>query len=219
MVEHGDAHNETEWDISQTIFREYIANPHNPEAITQIWRAFLPEVNIPNCNWTEEKIVEPIIGVDGNDQKGMLIFLPEIYKGAAGLVSLGKKFPAMNSWCTSEGNEKGLYSYDVPAGWYKIEADLNAPNLGVSVEQASAHFSLTGKFGQALEAFILGSQFSMVTRGHNFDEYLSSILPGTRIDQRPASALFFPSGNLSVIAALPTRRVFSQEGVRSMQLH
>ena len=93
MVEQGDGQIANEPDVSQELLEAYRANPSNPEVITNIWRSFLPEVDIPDCKWSEDKITESIEGVEGESQRGMMIYLPDLYKGQDGLTRLGERFP------------------------------------------------------------------------------------------------------------------------------
>ncbi len=218
MVEQGDGQIANEPDVSQELLEAYRANPSNPEVITNIWRSFLPEVDIPDCKWSEDKITESIEGVEGESQRGMMIYLPDLYKGQDGLTRLGERFPSINNSRTALGKGSGIFSFDFPTGWYKVEANTTSPNLYATAEQLSAHFSRLGRFGQSLEAYILGSQFSKMINNRYFDEDYSSLLIGSRIDKRCVSALFHEHGALSVMAALPTGRAFSTEGGRSMQL-
>lgn len=218
MVEQGDGQVANEPDISQELIEAYKADPSNPEVITMIWRSFLPNVDIPDCHWSKDKITEPIEGVEGESQQGMMIYLPELYKGQEGLTRLGERFPLINNSRAALGKGSGIFSFDFPTGWYKVEANPTSPNLYATAEQLSAQFSRMGRIGQSLEVYILGSQFNKEVNDRYFDEDYSSLLLGSRIDKRCVSALFHEHGALSVMAALPTGRSFSAEGGRSMQL-
>ncbi|MEK6951395.1 MAG: hypothetical protein AABX29_00100 [Nanoarchaeota archaeon] len=182
-------------EISLQLAQEYKGKPYNPEVITKIWRAFLPEVRIPECDWTEEQIADPIIGDEGEPQEAMMVFLPDLYRGKEGLINLGKRFPEMNHYSVQEGTP--IVSDDRPGGWIKIEASVTAPNRNTTEYQLIAHLESQGRYGQREEVYILGAQFSKRVNGQYFDE--DSIWPrlfGSRCEGYIVRAGFSSDGPL-----------------------
>ncbi len=194
--------------------QEYKDNPYDPEVITKIWRAFLPEVRIPMCDWTEEQIAAPIIGVKGEQQPGMMVFLPDLYRGKEGLISLGQRLPKMRNYSVQK--DTPIASGDRLGGWIKIEASVDAPNRKTTEQQLKDHFKSQGRYGQREEVYILGAQFSERVNGQYFDEGSTwSRLLGSRSRHGVVNFRFNSDGNLFVDWRLYPRNHNPRLGGRS----
>jgi len=201
--------------IDEQLLAEYRLRPNNPEAITRICRAFLPEVNIPECDWTEEEIVTPIIGLRGIIQPGIMIYLPEMYNDASGLIRLGTRFPALTCTATEVGGS--VISEHRPSGWYQIEAISEPPNPSSTEEALRGHFKHQNRDGQTLQAYVLGSQFSKLVFGRYFDDdYSASRLLGSRIASWVVDGRFHNNGSLHVMIGQKPQDVRINLGGRSM---
>lgn len=202
-------------ELFQKLAQEYKNNPTDPEVNTRIWKAFLPEIdNIPTCDWTEEQIGVPIIGVEGEQQPGMMIFLPDLYRGREGLIRLGQRFPTMDSYSVQETTP--IVSETRPGGWIKIEASVDAPNRDTTEQQLNDHFESQGRLGQREETYILGGQFSKRVNGRYFDETDTwSRLLGSRHESGVVGASFDSGGSLDVRRDLRPRNHYSDLGGRS----
>ena len=147
------------------------------------------------CDWTEEQIAAPIIGVKGEQQPGMMVFLPDLYRGKEGLISLGQRLPKMRNYSVQK--DTPIASGDRLGGWIKIEASVDAPNRKTTEQQLKDHFKSQGRYGQREEVYILGAQFSKRVNGQYFDE--DSIWPrlfGSRCEGYIVRAGFSSDGPL-----------------------
>lgn len=72
---------------------EYKKGIRIPELFTAYWRAKLPDLSIPDCDWTEEAIRRPMVDIKGNQIPGLLV--PDFAEIT--LLVLGRKFPKMGS--------------------------------------------------------------------------------------------------------------------------
>lgn len=204
-------------DSFQKLLKEYKRNPYDPDVNTRIWRAFLPEVCIPACDWTEEQITAPITGVEGEQQPGMMVYLPDLYRNREGLIHLGQRFPQMNSYSVQEGTL--IVSEDRPGGWIKIEAGTDSPNRDTQEQKLRDHFKSQGSYGQREEVYILGGQFSKRVNGRYFDQFDQSEtwsrLPGSRGGGHVVDASFYSDGDLYVRWYLKPRACHGGLGGRS----
>lgn len=193
--------NEALEELFQRLVSEYKKNPNDPDVNTQLWREFLQETDIPACDWTEEQIAAPIMGVEGEPQQGMMVYLPEDYRGREGLVRLGQRFPQMDNWSVLE--ESTIVSDNRPGGWIKIEASVHAQNENTPEQQLKNHFESQGRFGQREEVYILGGQFSKRVSGRYFDQGGTwSRLLGSRHEGEVVLVSFDPDGALLVYSTM-----------------
>lgn len=201
-------------ELFQKLVQEYKDNPTDPEVNTRIWKVFLPEISIPVCDWTKEQIAAPIPGVEGEQYEGMMIFLPDLYKGREGLIRLGQRFPTMGSFSVQEATP--IVSDNRPGGWIKIEANVDAPNRNTTEQQLKDHFESQGRVGQREETYILGGQFSKRIYGRYFDETdTRSRLLGSRRGDDVVLANFYSDGRLFVDRSLYPQSHNSLLGGRS----
>ncbi len=175
--------------------------PYNPEIITALWKEFLPNAaaTLPPLHWSSQDIAAPMIGIEGDEQAGIMVPVPDRYTGQNGLIRLGKWFPRMENYSVQKDTPIGS---DERPGiiWTKIEASLDAPNRNTTEAELTNHFALQGSLGQRLETYILGSQFMRAVTGKFFDQRTYSRLPGSHSSGNDVvDARFFPVGSLSVL--------------------
>lgn len=152
------------------LVQEFLHYPNQPEVITDVWRALLPDVSTPDCRWTEAKIAERIPGIKGGTSGSLMV--PEVaeFRGSNGLVRLVMRFSLVDK--SNVTRLRSVESDATPHDYVKIEADVNAPNLHTTVDELRAFFAATGRVGITEQVYILGALFSkkMLT-GAYFDEF------------------------------------------------
>lgn len=195
----------------QRAFEAYRENPYNPTRITEAWQAFLPDLNIPECDWTEKEIRESIRGTRDERHIPMMVpLLPQLQE-KDGLVRLGMRYPLMKSSSVQEGTP--IESDPFPQGWVKIEASFDTPNVDINEKEAKEFLQSQGRLGMSVQIYILGSQFSKKVTGHYFDEAAYVRLLGSGVVYEAA---FFSGGHLLVRQCQNSKYHSSNLGVRSM---
>ena len=162
--------------LTQTI-EEYRKGPLTPELVTNYWRAMLRvdgaraglNIEVPDCDWTEEQIKRPMVDIEGNPVPGMMIYFPEQLRGKEGKIHLEEMYPEM---ANSSMYDRSLSITDThkTTGWIKVEAAIETPNRNTRQKALEAFAKKQGYLGQRENAFILASKASKDLTGSYFGQ-------------------------------------------------
>ncbi len=159
--------------------------------------------DVPELSATPDQLAE--IYQDGR----RISYVPRGIK----LADLGKMFPDMRSWATSDGTL--VRSDQSKGGYFAVEASVDAPNLRTNEDQLRTLFT---SIGITLPTYIVASQDSKLETGHYFDERGTwSRVLGSRHGGHVVDAYFLPGGNLSVYSDLFPQFVNPNLGGRSQE--
>ncbi|MBI2613871.1 MAG: hypothetical protein HYW62_03785 [Candidatus Levybacteria bacterium] len=167
-------------DVLGEAIAELKANPFSPEALTNYWRVKLQvdgkrvglEISVPDCNWTEEEIRLPMKDTGGNAVPSMLVYIPGELMGQEGLAKLKQMYlsPSIQNSSVQKGaNVQDRSDTNTKGVWVKVEATLDAPNLGTTRRDLKKHSIRQGYVPQRENTYILASEASRVLRGERFD--------------------------------------------------
>jgi len=188
--------------LTQTI-EEYRKGPLTPELVTNYWRANLQvdgaraglNIEVPDCDWTEEEIKRPMVDIEGNAVPGMMIYFPEQLIGKEGKIHLEEMYPEM---ANSSMYDRSLSITDThkTTGWIKVEAAIETPNRNTRQKALEAFAKKQGYLGQRENAFILASKASKDLTGSCFGQRGTCCrLLGSPYAGRVMYALFNSDGN------------------------
>lgn len=198
---------EQDQELLKQAILEYSDGELTPELVTNYWRAKLKvdgkrarlNLEVPDCNWTEEEIKRPMVDIKGNPIPSMMVYKPEQIKGKEGLILLGKMYPKMASHSVRK-DARTIDTYEA-SGWVKVEATIDAPNRHTRQKELEGFAKKQGYLGQRLSTYILASQASKDLS--DTESYLDqgntwSRLLGSRAAGRDAFARFGSDGDLCV---------------------
>lgn len=132
------------------------------------------------------------------------------------LVDLGRMFPDMRSWATSDGTT--VRSDQSKGGYLAVEASVDAPNIGSDEETLRTLFKSLGRKGMTLPTYIVASQDAELETGQYFDGGATwSRLLGSRSGGSVVYAYFYPDGRLDVRSSLSPRNAHPDLGGRSQE--
>lgn len=176
--------------LRQTI-AEYKKGVRTPELVTAYWRAKLPDILVPDCDWTEEAIQRPMVDIRGNQIPGLMV--PDFAEIT--LLILGRKYPNMRSRTVSEA---GLVTdTHNTRGWIKVYDSIDAPNRNTSKSDVERFAQKEGYLPGREKGYILGAQASKDFKGKYFDQGATwSWLLGSRLYGGVVGAFFGPNGYL-----------------------
>ncbi|HSX40937.1 MAG TPA: hypothetical protein VLF68_04990 [Candidatus Saccharimonadales bacterium] len=206
----GDIFPQSAFDVSHERQRPTLTMPTNPEMATVVWGSVLEGwakassldregiiFTVADCDWTEEETKEPMSDVNGEPLSGMLVYVPEQFKGKEGLLLASRMFPETRASWSVDG--KMLVDDDTDrTGWIQVEQSLEAPNRNTTEEDLRNHAESYGFDGQREITYMLASRMSMELTGHFLDENTSSRLLGTHVKGRPAIAGYVARGDFYV---------------------
>lgn len=183
---------------------------YNPELVVDFQKAFwqVPRggkrytFRVPDLNWTQDEMSRPMKGVERISRRfreklhpGMMVALPEEFRGKEGLVLLGKMWPEeLGSSRVQEGTPV-VDDYDF-TGFVKVEASDESPNRDTK-EADYAHLITPTVRGQRAVTYIVASEQNKVI-GQYFDLNSWSRLPGSRVEGRVVVADFDSDGDVYV---------------------
>ena len=201
----------------QYALEAYRENPYDPERVTEAWQAFLPDVEVPECDWTGDRIRKPLTGFRGELYTPLMVPSVASLQGRNGLVHLGQRFPGMENYAVQEGTP--IESDILPDGaWVKVEASLDAPNTDTNEKEARDFLKAQGRHGMTVELEILASQFSKRVTGHYLDENTLARQFGSRDEGDVVDAGFDRDGRLGVHRRLAPRYRDPNWGFRSVEV-
>lgn len=162
--------------LVQRAISELRENPTSPDLITNYMRVrwkINNEVSglaiiVPDCNWTEEEIKEPMKDIEGNLVPGMMVYHPKEIQGNDGLNLLPKIYRNI-SGSLYHRSDSVLVEDSGPFGWVKVEASNISPNLNVSEVELIEFARREGYVGQGLVLYNLASQNFKDLTGNLFD--------------------------------------------------
>ncbi len=172
-------------------------NPSDPERVTAYWRAKLPDLFIPSCDWTAKEISRPMKDITGEDVPTVMVPATEEIT----LSALGRIFPDLMSQ-TVRGGITVIDTYQANY-WVKLYASLKSPNYQVPRDLAEEFADDQGYFGTRERTYILAS---LATEDLN-DYFLNqdgtwAWLLGSRIKGDIVIAGFLPEGNIVVTSTI-----------------
>jgi len=136
-----------------------------PESVTNYWRAKLPEISIPDCDWTAKAIQRRMKERWGSVPGIMVPDLEEIT-----LPFLGETYPKMELSVSEDTFIRHIIDIHRARGWIKTYASVNAPNLNTTQSQAQEFAETKRYLEQRLKTYILASQESKDLSGQYLDE-------------------------------------------------
>lgn len=159
------------------IVEEHRGGVRTPEMWTAYWQTKLRvdgaktgiDIQVPDCNWTEEEIRRPMLDVKGNPVEGMMVYNPGL-----SLLLLGNIYPKMDGYFIS--NYPFISDMHESEGWIKVEGTINTPNLNTTQKDLEDFAERTGYLGQRLSTYILASQASKDLNGQYLDREYSRLL-------------------------------------------
>lgn len=210
-------------DLLKQAVADYVGNKDRitSELVTAFWRTKLQvdgarvglEIAVPDCNWTEEEIRRPMVDRKGKEVPGMMVYKP----GEVTLPILGRMYRAMQNFSVAE--DSPVTDTHDTAGWVKVEATIDAPNLGTTQKDLEKFAEKTGYLGQGEATYILASQASKDLSGQYFDQGSTwSRLLGSRGEGRVLCASFYSNGGLRVFWILGPQGRVSDLGGRSEEV-
>lgn len=179
----------------RTAIDEYKLKQHTPEFLTSTWQAVyrnwfknldIPLEEIPSCDRTLEEIQE----LEKKDR--MVLYIPEeLYQWGNGYF-LDKRRGNVE---VSDYVDRFEDKYKLH-GWLDIDAKVEAPYGGTSVEELKRAIELEGRLGATVNPYIICSLFTKEVFGYHLDEKgTRSRLLGTVVNDQPV--VFYYGGNHS----------------------
>ena len=180
-------------ELLKQAIEEYKRGPVTPDVVTNYWKAKLPDLAIPACDWSPEQVQAPMKDIKGNDVPGILV--PDTDK--ISLPLLGRRYPSMVSYSVRE--DTPVTDTHETRGYVKVYAAIDSPNRVTTQSQLEKFAEKEGYLGQRLRTYILTSQASKDLTGKYFDEGdTSSRLLGSRDGGSVIDARFRRNGYLTV---------------------
>lgn len=178
---------------------EYKKGIRTREMWTAYWRAkFQVEagriglnLEVPDCNWTEEEIRRPMLDIYGKEIEGLMV---PVMTGIT-LPILGQMYPAMKSSTVAEDSPV-IDTHDTE-GWVKVYGLVDGPNRNAGRAAAEKFADDNGYLPGREKTYILGSQAKKDFSNQYFDQRSTfSWLPGSQVDDGLVYASFFRGGGL-----------------------
>lgn len=189
------------------VVAEYRNDTHNPELVTAFQQAFwqVPRgerkytFKVGECDWTRDDMACPLMGIKRAGKEfyevrnnGVMVALPDDFKGKQGLILAGKVWPELSHWSVKESTPI-TDSYDA-TGYLKVEASSESPNRD-TLRLNYAHLITPYVRGQRLITYIIASKQNREVNHHDFDIHSWSRLPGSRQKRgRQVITRFFSTG-------------------------
>ncbi|MBI4091814.1 MAG: hypothetical protein HY427_01250 [Candidatus Levybacteria bacterium] len=181
---------------------EYKQGVSTPELWTTYWqdkfqadgRRIGINLEVPDCDWTEEEIKRPMVDIRGERIDGIMV--PVV--SSITLPVLGRMYPAMQSRTVRE--DSPVVDTHNTQGWIKVYGAGNAPNCNTGQAEAEKFAGEKGYLPGREITYILGSQAKKDFSNEYFDQGATwSWLPGSQIDGRLVNASFYPRGRLHAL--------------------
>jgi hypothetical protein len=135
-----------EIDLEQAI-KNFRKNSTSPEAVTTYWKAKLPTLSIPDCDWTQDEIATPMRDINGDQVPG--IMLPSGREIT--LSVLGEIFPkSFNREIAGEVQD----THEVD-GWVRMESIRTTPNWRVPKDEIEDFAFQNGYLGGRIKSYLL----------------------------------------------------------------
>jgi len=198
----------------QVVFTETIKDlclSSDPAKIRQGWQQLYQQwqlsLEIPEVPYGTKRIqVEKKRG-------RILIFVWETLADKAGLPTLGRLFPKMNSWATKA--DSGITVDSVLSGWMFVKSSLDAPDRNTTEAGLRDAFTKQNATGLTLNAYIIFGQFCREVFGSYPDIKTWSRLLGSSYGGDLVSARFNSDGFLRVDPRLSPEDAYDRVGGRS----
>lgn len=174
---------EESYQVSLQRAIEEVRKDVTPETLTNYWRARLQldgfriglDIQVPDCDWTEEAIKEPMVDINGKVEPGLMIFKPMELSGREGLVRLDKISPGKQNEpfqmsVNSLKPSATVHDKDQNVGWIKVERTSRSPNLNTTARDLDNHARKTGYTRQFPSTYRLASRASLDLFDVAFDQ-------------------------------------------------
>lgn len=172
---------------------DYKKNPFSPEAVTNYWRKKLPDVYIPDCDWTVSEICAPMQDLQGEDIPAVVVPVTDEIT----LPLLGKRFPSLISR-TVRGEMQVIDTHNTK-GWVKVYSSIVPPNRHVPLEKAEEFATLQGYlWGREITYILDGLAVKDLTNYYLDEGGTWSWLRGSLMDHGIVIICFLPIGNVVV---------------------
>lgn len=146
---------------------DYKRGPLTPDLVTNYWRAKLPDLNIPECDWTAKEIRRPMKDITGKNIPGILVPVTDKMT----IFGLSRRFPRLkNDEIDISASFTNIHD---TTGYVKIESSIYPPNRDTSHADLEAFAEKQGYLPARLLTYILASQASKDFTGAYLDEELS----------------------------------------------
>lgn len=117
-------------------------------------------INVPMCNWPQEKIAAPIRDIKGEGQQGVMVYHPGIRK----LLTI---YPELEQYYSEFGSVVSDLSDYI--GWLKVEGVIFSPNRSTTRVELEEYFKRYNLRGQRFSTYtLLGKMIEDVSRDPDF---------------------------------------------------
>ena len=178
---------------------EYKKGVSTPEMWTTYWRDKFQadgrrigiNLEVPDCDWTEEEIKRPMVDMRGVEIEGIMVpVIPNLT-----LPVLGEMYPEMQSLTVAQ--DSPVVDTHNTQGWIKVYGEVNAPNRNTGQAEAEKFAGKKGYLPGREITYILASQAKKDFGNKYLDQGDTwSWLPGSRIGDRLVGASFGLRGGL-----------------------
>lgn len=179
----------------KSAIREYKLNPHTPEFLTTTWQAVhkywfksldISMTEIPPCDRTLEEIQEL------EKKRRIMLYIPEeLYQWGNGyFLDIRRADAEARDYVGKFEDKYKLH------GWLDIDAAVEVPNRGTSVEELQKAIEAEGRIGATVNLYVICSNFTKEVSGYRLDEKgTRSRLLGTTVGSQPV--VFYHESNES----------------------